>query len=154
MGKSKTAAAGARQFQPSRLPAMRESDLEIYGTDLLALDGWRALKTDPVSRREWGKGFGETGMADHQYIRYGMEGAHIEETLADRCWAQILWIEWKRIRPGRRKAEQAAAHQRAWIRNERFRGAVVLLAGADFEATPEGFLAFYRKSGLMRRPIL
>jgi hypothetical protein len=37
---------------------------------MLVQDGWRALKTSPVSRRARGVGFGELGMADYLYIRY------------------------------------------------------------------------------------
>lgn len=75
---------------------MRERDIQIACTGYLELDGWRALRTDPVSDRATveqirrairshpdylkldpligkkvrGKGFGELGMADHLYVRY------------------------------------------------------------------------------------
>jgi hypothetical protein len=48
-----------------------EADLERAASELLALEGWRALKTDPTSDRSRAKGFGEPGMADSLYIRYG-----------------------------------------------------------------------------------
>lgn len=123
---------------------LSEADLERYGTDLLALDGWRTLKTDPVSDKSRGKGFGEKGMADRLYLRYGYLPSTRYEGLA---LAEVLWIEWKR-RGGR-----AEPHQQAWHAVERARGALVLLAGDHFEASPEGFLAWYRASGLMRREI-
>lgn len=162
-----------------------ETDLEKYGTDLLALDGWRSLKTDPVSdtgfanrlrqwimgvpalnhvrqlifdgirKCLWGKGFGERGMADRLYIRYETDWwtnpccddpLH-KPSIKQLSRAEVLWIEWKRL------GGKAAPHQREWIAAERARGALVLLASEDFEATPEGFLVWYRGSGLMRRKI-
>src|ERR1035438_8174822 len=47
-----------------------EALIEAECTKLLEEDGWRALRTDPVSDKAKGKGFGEIGMADHLYIRY------------------------------------------------------------------------------------
>lgn len=141
MGKTKT-------ITPS------ERDLENYGTQLLELDGWRSLKTDPVSRKEWGKGFGEPGMADRQYLRYDCDpqGAlyeimneHDRQQL--RAAGEILWIEWKALRG------KPYEHQLAWICLERSRGALVWLAGADFVPTPESFYAHYKASGLMRKQI-
>lgn len=134
-------------------PQISEADLEKQCSDLLALDGWRTLKTDPVSRREWGKGFGEKGMCDRLYIRYqfSVEPESAEFRGFGRQDAELMWIEWKRIRPGRRTAERAEQHQRDWIRDERLRGALVLLAGVDFPATFDGFCAWYAKSGLLRR---
>jgi len=127
-----------------RGPAQLEKDLERTCSDFLAWDGWRTLKTDPVSRREWGKGFGEKGMADRLYIRYW-------PTQTCGGLAQVLWIEWKRMWPGRKVATKAQANQLDWILAERARGALVLLAGVDFEATFEAFKAWYAASGLQRR---
>lgn len=140
---------------PVQTPAfgarLSEADLERQCSDLLALDGWRTLKTDPVSRREWGKGFGELGMADRLYIRYGIRyaiegrgyavGAGLFVSRED----EVMWIEWKRP-DGRNKQ-----HQKKWQRDERIRGALVLVAREDFPATFEGFCAWYAGSGLMRR---
>lgn len=55
---------GAR---PRRVPL--ESEIQQQCADLLALDGWRALRTDPCSDRGRAKGFGEKGMADHLFLR-------------------------------------------------------------------------------------
>lgn len=136
-------------------PALKERDLEKTCSDLLELDGWRPLKTDPVSRHEWGKGFGEKGMCDRLYIRY-LDKAELVfpggRMVLKPPAAEVLWIEWKRIRAGRRTATKAAPHQKTWIMAERARGALVILAGEDFPATWEGFKLWYRKSGLMRRP--
>lgn len=114
-----------------------EAEIEQTCTALLELDGWRSLRTDPVSSRERGKGFGEVGMADHLYIRYyaGTE-----------CDAQVMWIEWKAPRT------KVGQHQRLWIAAERRRGATVLLAGETFPRSIEGFCHWYLKeSGLVRQ---
>lgn len=132
---------------------LSEADIERQCTDFLALDGWRSLKTDPVSRKEWGKGFGEPGMPDRLYIRYDdqedMKPGTPQGVLnspALRAIADVMWIEWKR--PGKK----AEAHQRLWHAAERARGALVLVAGADFRADFDTFVAWYRASGLLRRP--
>jgi hypothetical protein len=129
---------------------LTEAQIEKQCSDFLALDGWRSLKTDPCSNKEWGKGFGEKGMADHLYLRYWNKGdprgpVHGFRTRVYDPQAEVLWIEWKR--PG----GKAAPHQRVWIEAERARGALVLLAGEDFSATFDGFVSWYRASGLLRR---
>lgn len=130
---------------PPRL--FSEHDLAQACTDLLALDGWRALKTDPVSRREWGKGFGEAGMADYLYIRYSDQARLMPEKFrgpVDSSYAQVLWIEWK-IPAGR-----VAPKQHAWRERERSRGGLSLIAGVDFHASVEGFCRWYALSGMQR----
>jgi len=119
---------------------LTEKHLAEACSQVLELDGWRRLRTDPVSRREWGKGFGELGMADDLYIRYN--------DVFRNCVAEVMWIEWKRLRG--KKATKAAQHQKDWHVLERKRGAVTLIAGENFIATFDGFLAWYRASGLMR----
>lgn len=126
-----------------RLLGPKEADIERTCSDLLALDGWRPLKTDPVSDRERGKGFGELGMADRLYLRYAAPVQPIQP-LTMAASAQVMWIEWKR--PG----EKLKPHQVAWHIAERARGALTLRAGVDFEATVDGFIAWYRRSGLNR----
>ena len=56
-------------LRTKRAVTMGEAELERTCTNMLVLDGWRALKTNPVSRRARGAGFGELGMADYLYIR-------------------------------------------------------------------------------------
>ena len=141
---------------------LREAAIEAECTKLLAEDGWRPLRTDPVSDRARGKGFGELGMADHQYIRYLPElsavvckgadtvvGRFVLEAVAEQArglaLAQVLWIEFKR--PGKKPKK----HQRAWHDKERARGALTKIAGEDFPATVQGFKDWYETSGLMRR---
>lgn len=136
---------------------LTEAQIEKTCTEYLAWDGWRALKTDPVSRREWGKGFGELGMADYLYIRYDLAMyLHLSAIAAVKTsnpgsphpygvMAEVLWIEWKR------KGGKTKLHQDAWHALERQRGALTLIAGVDFEASIEGFQAWYKTSGLKRR---
>ena len=132
-------------------PLISESDLARACTGLLQLDGWRALKTDPVSRREWAKGFGERGMADYLYLRYpepvAKPGtlAYIFRDGAQAAFCEAMWIEFK-IPKGR-----VAPHQHQWRERERARGALALIAGVDFHASIEGFMKFYANSGLMRK---
>jgi hypothetical protein len=127
-----------------------EAHIQQTCTQMLELDDWRSLRTSPVSNRARGVGFGELGMADHLYIRYGSETpAKMREFMpGDETWAQVMWVEWKKLKG------KAEPHQRIWIELERKRGALVLLAGEDFPASIEGFRAFYKTSGLMRRRIL
>ncbi len=128
---------------PIRVASERE--IEQACSKLLQYDGWRMLKTDPVSRREWGKGFGELGMADCQYIRY--RGIVATSPQRSQAAVELMWIEWKG------PDGKATQLQRHWHIAERARGALTLIGGEDFPASVEGFLAWYRSSGLMRRSI-
>jgi hypothetical protein len=126
--------------EPAELPekpAEGASEALIEGEccKLLAEDGWRTLKTDPVSDRRRGKGFGELGMADTLCLRYGRQGAA----------AEVMWLEWK-SRNGR-----VAKHQLEWHTRERARGAMTAIAGVDFPASVRGFRTWYRASGLAKR---
>ncbi len=130
-------------------PRLTEADIQRTCTDLLILDGWRALRTDPVSDRARGKGFGETGMADHLYLRYlNRANPNVPVWGTNRRMynpeAEVMWIEWKR------KGSKAATHQKLWHGVERDRGALTLIAGEDFKASIDGFVAWYRASGLNR----
>jgi hypothetical protein len=121
-------------------PNAPESLIEAECTKLLEEDEWWALRTDPVSDRSKGKGFGTPGMADHLFMR----------TLT---WSddprlsshQVLWVEFK---CGKKKA---GSHQLVWHRYMRALGFVTWIANQDFPATVEGFRTHYEKSGLMRR---
>jgi len=110
-----------------------EAAIELECCKLLAEDNWRVLKTDPVSDRSRGKGFGERGQADTLCLRYGRQPA-----------AEVLWIEWKR--PGGRVHK----HQIEWHGKERARGAMTVIAGVDFPPSVPGFIDWYRASGLAR----
>jgi len=142
----------------ARGPAILEAALQATCTQFLEFDGWRALRTDPVSRREWGKGFGEPGMADYLYIRYAPWPSEHHITNAPQgeewrpttpCQALVIWIEWKRLRG--KRSTKAARHQKEWHARERARGALTLIAGEDFPAIFEGFKEWYMKSGLNRK---
>lgn len=128
----------------------KESHIEQTCSEWLELDGWRTLKTDPVSDRSRGKGFGEVGMADRLYLRYN-EGERLDpvSVLVSRVTRLhgVMWIEWKSAK-GR-----AQQHQKDWHYAERLRGALALVAGEDFAPSIESFQAWYRRSGLMRRKI-
>lgn len=127
-------------------PDVSESYIEAECTKILEADGWRALRTDPVSDRARGKGFGELGMADHLYIRYGNRAGRAPMKFTfTHALCLVLWIEFKR--PG----EKPQKHQTAWHIRERARGALTLIAGEDFPATVAGFRDWYRQSGLQRR---
>lgn len=134
-------------------PRPTEAQIEKAISDLLELDGWRALKTDPVSDRARGKGFGEKGMADHLYIRYRDPAitrdfqTDLPLSIDQIARAEVMWIEHKQPKG------VVADHQRTWHVAERARGALSLLAGVHFTATVEGFWDWYRASGLMRKDI-
>ena len=117
--------------------------MEAECTKLLESDGWRALRTDPVSDRGRGKGFGELGMADHLYFRFeGIAGT--SPSWNGRGRAEVLWIEFKSANGKPKK------HQRSWHAVERARGALTWIAGMNFPASVAGFVAHYRASGLNR----
>lgn len=144
-------------------PLLTEKHIQETCSQFLELDGWRRLRTDPVSDRSRGKGFGEPGMADDLYIRYQTP---LTRSLAlrlgngNQAFAEVLWCEFKRERGGQgkralfTKAEKAKIHQSAWHAAERARGALTVILGEDCPATIEGFQEWYRSSGLMRRKLL
>lgn len=118
-------------------PALKISEAQIVRAcnDFLAAHGWRAVKMEPISKPEWGKGSGERYMADYLYLRYGQAGIDV-------AGAEHIWVEWKR------RGGKASAGQKLWHRDERAHGAFTLIAGEDFEASIEGFIKYYEESGL------
>lgn len=116
---------------------------------------------DAIARCVRGKGFGEIGMADDLFIRYGgtirpagpgirLRGNHYKPEIYSTevyCLSQVMWIEWKS------EKGRAAAPQRHWHAIERARGAYTLIAGIDFPKSIEGFYEFYKDSGLMQKPL-
>ena len=125
-----------------------EAQIQKACDELLALDSWRKIVTDPPHMR--GLGVSEKGIPDRLYLRYGLtplaplEKKDWANPLA-RVKAEALWCEWKR------KGGKAAQHQIDWHARERARGALTLIAGQDFEATIEGLQEWYMASGLNRR---
>jgi len=154
-----------KYFIKTRKPGVytpSEASIQATCTELLVLDDWRHLRTDPVSDRATvgairaalakagllipavakllnarGKGFGEPGMADDLFIRYTNMTGHQD--------AEVLWVEFKSLH-GKPKPEQLQ-----WATTERARGAMVWVATVDFEPTIEGFREKYAKSGLARK---
>jgi hypothetical protein len=86
-------------------------------------------------------------MADHLYLRYIFADVRERTTPLAHSAAHVMWIEWKSAR-GR-----AAPHQKTWHMAERARGALVVVAGQDFHKSVDGFIAWYRRSGLMRKSL-
>ncbi len=124
-----------------------ETSLEQAIVDLLTYDNWRVFRFGwalTEAKRE----LGEVGSADLLAMRYadGDTECTCEVRYGCAC-AQVLWCEVKSLR-GR-----ASGSQRLWHAAERKRGAMVIVAGIDFDADTESFLAWYRASGLMRRPL-
>ncbi len=131
----------AKEFRELTNPS--EATIEAKCTEYLEADGWRSLKTDPVSDRSRGKGFGEPGMADRLYIRYGYIWP--VEYEGKRAVVELLWIEWKK------RGGKVAKHQSEWHAIERARGALVWVAKVDFEPSINGFITHYKQSGLARK---
>lgn len=141
--------AGLKQPQPGAetpLPAVERSEFSIQEecVKFMQEDGWRALRTDPVSDRGKGKGFGEVGMADYLFLRplWVRGNRDGNSTLCD---SECLWVEFK-ARKGK-----LSMLQNIWHRNERARGFLTWIASVDFPASVDGFRTHYEASGLMRR---
>lgn len=129
----------ARGFIPKRPRKRPEVELQKQADDFLGWDGWRVIVTDPPRLR--GLGVIEKGIPDRLYIRYHAEALAIGNAQA----CDVLWVEWKA------KGGHHALTQLNWRMGERRRGALVWVAKEDFEPDYDSFVAFYRKSGLLRR---
>jgi hypothetical protein len=134
----KTPQEGAAVAAPSN---DSEALIEAECTKFMEEDGWRALRTDPVSDKSRGKGFGELGMADHLYMR--IVGSLVDRENEFCC--ELLWVEFK-ARKGK-----VSKHQTAWHARERARGFQTWIASVDFGASVIGFKEYYAESNLMRR---
>ena len=134
------------KLSKARAPRKRlEAELQQQCDDVLGYDGWRIIVTDPPRLR--GLGVIEKGIPDRLYIRYvglGLAPSPQVCTKAMRSISEVLWIEWKK--PG----GTPSTHQVLWKMAEQARGALVWTAGIDFPATLDGFILFYRTSGLAR----
>lgn len=127
----------APEAQPNEL---REAFIQEECAKFMEADGWRYLRTDPVSDRGRGKGFGELGMADALFLR-PLSGSGVWTGYT----VELLWCEFKAGR------EVAKKHQLEWHAKERARGFMTWISNEDFPATVEGFRQKYAASGLMRR---
>lgn len=136
------------------IPKLTEKHVQNAVVQFLEMDGWRAIRTDPVSDRRRGKGFGEIGMPDYLFLRYtfprwGLNDHFDTIRLPDvevhnRSCILHLWIEFKA------PSGKLASHQLRWHQSEGNRGAVVLTVHSF-----DGFREWYMLSGLnqrMRRP--
>lgn len=135
---------------------LSEKQIQECCDDFLRLDGWRVFKTDLPHLR--GLGVQEKGMPDRLYIRYANDGIWVVPDLRRHGSAEALWIEWKRRDSFSKKQNcwlptKASQAQHDWHAEERARGALVWVAGEDFEASPETFAEFYAKSGLQRKKV-
>jgi len=147
--------------------AALERDVQTAVVEFLQLDGWLALRTDPVSDRATvnairraiavvplppgvrakiygvidkcvrGKGFGAAGMPDYQFRRYTAQVIH---TQIGEPNSELIWIEFKR--PG----GVPTAEQTLWHQAEAARGGLVLVVD-DID----GFINWYTKSQFYRR---
>jgi hypothetical protein len=136
-----------RKQQSSKLK-VSEADVQQAVVLMLELDGWRAIRTDPVSDRSRGKGFGEVGMPDYLFIRYEFAHYCVNELprgflIAKSQWAQVIWVEFKA--PGK----TLKPHQTAWHSKEGARGARIFIVDDAVR-----FRETYKTSGLMRHQIL
>jgi len=137
-----TRANRARSGKPRQHP---ERDLQKACEDLLQLDGWRIFRLEQNFSEKKQKSVGESGAPDGLYIRYPYT-AYPEESNTD-TFCDVMFIEWKS------STGKAKQHQKDWHAQERSRGALVVVAGEDFKADKDSFVAWYRGSGLMRRAI-
>jgi hypothetical protein len=132
-----------RLTSAARTPRVMERHVQEAVTQFLQLDDWRHLRTDPVSDRGRGKGFGEIGMCDALFIRYAESGMMIDITKG--CSrkapvAEVLWCEFKA--PGKKPRPE----QIAWHEAERARGGFVLVVD-DFDTFRRNYIdnGFARK---------
>lgn len=117
-------------------PKITEAHIVTAVKDFLAADRWRALKMEPISRREYGKGTGEIGMPDYLFLRYLEPG---DEKPQKRVWSEVLWVEFKA--PGKRPSLK----QIEWHAYEAMRGALVHVVD-----DVDKFIEWYYDSGLSR----
>jgi hypothetical protein len=115
---------------------LKESDIQKTCEDFLAVHGWRIFRMEQNYSERKKKRVGEPGMPDCLAIRY-------RGKLGRECYADVLFIEWKRQKGGK-----VSLTQKLWHSIERVRGAKTLIAGMDFDPSIEGFQEWYRKSGL------
>lgn len=124
-----------------------EADLQRTCEEFLQLDGWRIIRLEQNYSERKRKVVGEAGAPDMLGLRYGrmemVPGLWTPAFQASDC--QIMWCEWKSARG------KPSAKQLEWHQAERARGALTLIAGIDFPASIDGFMDWYRSSGLLRR---
>ena len=122
-------------------PARGLSERTIQNTclDYLKVDGWYHVSLDPPHMR--GLAVHKKGAPDDLLMRPITE-LHLKAAFPGCCCA--LFIEWKK------EGGKAGEHQIERHRELRALGFVVLVAGEQFPKSIEGFLNWYRGSGLLR----
>lgn len=101
---------------------LSEADVTEQVCQFLGAEGWRGYRMN-VGGMENTPGnyvrFGETGVPDWLFIRYGAAPTAMDNAAQYRVRADVLWIEMK---APNKKPEP---HQLAWHEAERARGALV-----------------------------
>lgn len=136
-----------RTQKNKRVPGIKisEADVQQAVVLMLELDGWRSIRTDPVSDRSRGKGFGEIGMPDYLFIRYGPDfraAPGIRRSLVPTD-SDVMWVEFKAA------GKSLKPHQVTWHSRESARGALIFVVDDAVR-----FRETYKTSGLMRNTIL
>jgi hypothetical protein len=126
---------------------IREKHIEKAVCDILELDGWRCFKMEQNFSERKMKMVGEAGMPDRLFMRYDWNPAtrYAPVEIVGRSVSEVMWVEFKA------KGGKPSLVQTLWHSAERRRGALTLIAGIDFPASFDGFMEWYRDSGLMRK---
>lgn len=98
---------------------LSEKDVERQISDWMQIHGWREFATGYGEIRRGERlvaTVGEVGMPDRLFVRYLPDG---------RC--DLVWVELKRPKGVGRSGGRLRKEQEDWARNERVRGAVVLV---------------------------
>lgn len=160
-------------------PKLRESDLERTICDYLRADGWRILKTDPVSdtstvnaiRRAINSLGREHGFSWRGIVLSIISKCVRGKGFGEKGMADVLAIRYPQANTGsksdwsieyqvvaevlwlefKRKAGKLSPAQEEWHLHERKLGALTVKFGVDCEASIEGFIGWYENSGLKRR---
>ncbi len=131
---------------PSEAPDRLEAPIQAECIQLLIEDGWWPLRTDPVSDRKRGTGFGAIGFADYTVFRPMRVTQLVPlQKMPAGCACEVLFLEFKSPKGSPSK------EQLKWHRNQRAMGFATFIAGVDFPPSVQGFKEFYRASGLARR---
>ena len=126
-----------------------EAPIQAECCKILEQDGWWILRTDPVSDRRRGTGFGAIGFADITAFRpMRVTQLVLIQKFPQGCPCEVLFLEFKSPK-GKPSKEQLKWHQ-----TQRAMGFATFIAGQDFPASTEGFREFYSASGLQRRGAL
>src|SRR4051812_5690333 len=99
-----------------KAPGRAEISIALDCIQLMELDGWRAVDTDPKWLR--GLAVAEPGIADTLFIRYDILARQMNVANPRRVHVELLWVEWKKIGGKHSKL------QHDWHGKERYDGAL------------------------------